>query len=135
MLELAVRNAREAGVENVEFLNGQIEDVPLPDAWVDVVISNCVVNLSPDKERTLREAFRVLRPGGRLAITDIVADPDMDEATRRDMESWTGCVAGALTRDEYESHLAAAGFEQIELLETHRVHEQAGSAIVRARKP
>jgi arsenite methyltransferase len=109
--------------------------VPLPNAWVDVVISNCVVNLSPDKERTLREAFRVPRPEGRLAITDIVADPDMDKATRRDMESWTGCVAGALTRDEYESHLAAAGFEQIELLETHRVHEQAGSAIVRARKP
>jgi ubiquinone/menaquinone biosynthesis C-methylase UbiE len=135
MLELALRNAREAGVENVEFLQGQIEDVPLPDASVDVVISNCVVNLSPDKERTLREAFRVLRPGGRLAITDIVADPDMDEATRRDMEAWTGCVAGALTRDEYESHLAAAGFERIELLETHRVHEQAGSAIVRARKP
>jgi arsenite methyltransferase len=135
MLELALRNAREAGVENVEFLNGQIEDVPLPDGWVDVVISNCVVNLSPDKERTLREAFRVLRSGGRLAITDIVADPDMDEATRRDMEAWTGCVAGALTRDEYEHHLAAAGFGQIELIETHRVHEQAGSAIVRARKP
>jgi arsenite methyltransferase len=135
MLELALRNAREAGVENAEFLNGQIEDVPLPDAWVDVVISNCVVNLSPDKERTLREAFRVLRPGGRLAITDIVADPDMDEATRRDMEAWTGCVAGALTREEYERHLAAAGFEEIELIETHRVHEQAGSAIVRARKP
>jgi arsenite methyltransferase len=135
MLELAMRNAREAGVENVEFLNGQIEDVPLPDAWVDVVISNCVVNLSPDKERTLREAFRVLRSGGRLAVTDIVADPDMDDATRRDMEAWTGCVAGALTRDEYERHLAAAGFEQVELIETHRVHEQAGSAIVRARKP
>jgi arsenite methyltransferase len=135
MLDLARRNAREAGVENVEFLKGQIEDVPLPDAWVDVVISNCVVNLSPDKERTLREAFRVLRPGGRVAITDVVADRDMDDATRRDMEAWTGCVAGALTRDEYERHLAAAGFEAIELIETHRVHERAGSAIIRARKP
>jgi arsenite methyltransferase len=135
MLDLARRNAREAGVENVEFLHGQIEDVPLPDSWVDVVISNCVVNLSPDKERTLGEAFRVLRPGGRLAITDVVADRDMDDATRRDMEAWTGCVAGALTRDEYERHLVAAGFETIELIQTHRVHERAGSAIIRARKP
>jgi len=135
MLDLARRNAREAGAENVEFLKGQIEEVPLPDASVDVIISNCVVNLSPDKERTLREAYRVLRPGGRLAISDVVADADMDEATRSDMEAWTGCIAGALTREEYEAYLAAAGFDSIEVQETHRVHDQAASAIVRARRP
>jgi ubiquinone/menaquinone biosynthesis C-methylase UbiE len=135
MLQLARRNADEAGVENVEFLKGVIEEVPLPDDSVDVVISNCVVNLSPDKRRTLREAFRVLRPGGRFAVTDVVADPEMDDATRRDMQSWTGCIAGALTPEEYEGHLTAAGFDGVEVIETHRVHEFAGSAIVRARKP
>ncbi len=135
MLELARANQRQAGVENVEWLKGTIEAVPLPDDSVEVVISNCVINLSADKRRVLREAARVLRPGGRFAVTDVIADPDMDEATRADMQQWTGCVAGALTEAEFEDALAAAGFEQIEIRETHRVHPQAGSAIVRARKP
>jgi arsenite methyltransferase len=107
--------------------------VPLPDDSVDVVISNCVINLSADKAAVFREAARVLRPGGRFAVTDIVADPDMDEATRSDLESWTGCIAGALTQGDFERELAAAGFEDVEVTETHRVHDHAGSAIVRAR--
>jgi arsenite methyltransferase len=135
MLALARRNAAEAGAENVEFLRGHIEDVPLPNSSVDVVISNCVINLSTDKRRVLREAARVLRPGGRLAVSDVVADPDMDDATRADMEAWTGCVAGALTRTEFASALAAAGLVDVEIRETHRVHAHAGAAIVRARKP
>jgi arsenite methyltransferase len=135
MLELARRNQREAGVENVEFLKGTIEDVPLPDDSVDVVISNCVINLSADKPAVFREAARVLRPGGRFAVTDIVADPGMDEATRRDMAQWTGCIAGALTDEDFRRELEAAGFEAIEVRETHRVHDQASSAIIRARIP
>jgi arsenite methyltransferase len=133
MLELARQNQREAGVENVEFLKGAIEDVPLPDDSIDVIISNCVINLSGDKTAVFREAARVLRPGGRLAVSDVVADEDMDEATRRDMEQWTGCIAGALTAAEFERELTAAGFADIEITETHRVHDQAVSAIVRAR--
>ena len=135
MLELARANQREAGVENVEFLKGTIEDVPLPDASVDVLISNCVINLSGDKPAVFREAARVLRPGGRFAVSDIVADPDMDDATRRDMAQWTGCIAGALTEQEFRAELEAAGFEDVELRETHRVHDQAGSAIIRAKVP
>jgi arsenite methyltransferase len=135
MLELARRNQREAGVENAEFLKGTIEEVPLPDDSVDVIISNCVINLSGDKPSVFREAARVLRPGGRFAITDIVADPEMDEATRKDMAQWTGCVAGALTEEEFRRELEGAGFEGVEIRETHRVHDQAGSAIVRARVP
>ena len=135
MLELARSNQREAGVENVEFLRGEIESIPLPDSSVDVVISNCVINLSGDKPRVLREAARVLRPGGRFAVSDVIADPDMSEETRADMREWTGCIAGALTRDEFESELATAGFESIEIEETHRVHEQAASALVSAVKP
>ena len=100
MLELARRNQREAGVENVEFVKGTIEDVPLPDDSVDVIISNCVINLSGDKPAVFREAARVLKPGGRFAVSDVVADPDMDEETRQDMEQWTGCIAGALTRED-----------------------------------
>ena len=134
MLALARRNAADAGVANVEFLEGVIEDVPLPDASVDVVISNCVVNLSTDKPRVFREAARVLRPGGRLAIADVVADEEMDESTRADVAAWTGCIAGALTRRELAA-LEATGFAAVEVAETHRVHERAGSAIVRARKP
>jgi arsenite methyltransferase len=134
MLELARQNQRQAGVENVEFLKGTIEDVPLSDGSVDVIISNCVINLSGDKPSVFREAARVLRPGGRFAVTDIVADPDMDDATRSDMAQWTGCVAGALTQEEFRRQLEDAGFEAVEIRETHRVHEQAGSAIVRARK-
>src|SRR2546423_15098925 len=105
MLELAARNAAEAGVTNVEFRKGYIEDVPLGDASIDVVMSNCVINLSGDKDAVLREAARVLRPGGRLAVSDVIADPDMDDVTRADMRQWTGCVAGALTRDEFEQSL------------------------------
>jgi len=135
MLELGQRNAAEAGVENVEFHKGYIEEIPLPDASVDVVISNCVINLSGDKAEVLREAARVLRPGGRFAVSDVIADADMDEATRSDMRKWTGCIAGALTAEEYEGYLSDAGLEDIEIRETHRVHEHATSAIIRACKP
>jgi arsenite methyltransferase len=135
MLELARRNAAEAGATNVEFLKGYIEELPLPDGSVDVVISNCVINLSADKHRVIREAARVLRPGGRFAVSDVIADPDMDIATRRDMEQWTGCIAGALTRFEFAVALHNAGLDDVEITETHRVHEHAGSAIIRARKP
>ena len=135
MLELARSNQLEAGLENVEFLKGEIEHIPLPDASVDVVISNCVINLSGDKPRVLHEAARVLRPGGRFAVSDVIADPDMDEATRRDMQQWTGCIAGALTRKEFTDQLVAAGFAEVEIKETHRVHEKASSAIVRATHP
>jgi arsenite methyltransferase len=135
MLARARQNQRDAGMDNAEFLKGTIEHVPLPDASVDVVISNCVINLSADKQAVLDEAARILRPGGRFAVTDIVADPEMDEATRADMQAWTGCIAGALTRDQFARTLRAAGFRDIEIRETHRVHEHAGSAIVRARLP
>jgi SAM-dependent methyltransferase len=135
MLDLARVNAAKAGAENVEFLKGYIEEVPLPDDAVDVVISNCVINLAGDKSRVFAEAARVLRPGGRLAVSDVVADADMDEATKADMAAWTGCIAGALTRAEFEQGLTAAGFGDIEITETHRVHEHASSAIVRARLP
>ena len=135
MLELARRNAADAGLSNVEFRKGYIEEIPLPDATVDVLISNCVINLSADKGRVLREAARVLRPGGRFAVSDVIADPEMDEATRADMREWTGCIAGALTREEYERHLREVGFEDVEICETHRVHEHAGAAIIRARRP
>ena len=135
MLELARRNAAEAGAANAEFLKGYIEELPLPDDSVDVVISNCVINLSADKPRVIREAARVLRPGGRFAVSDVIADPDMDAATRADMQQWTGCIAGALTRTEFDAALRDAGLVDVDIRETHRVHEHAGSAIIRARKP
>ena len=135
MLELARANAQNAGVENVEFLKGYIEEIPLPDDSVDVVISNCVINLSADKGRVLREVARVLRPGGRLAVSDVIADDYMDAATRADMQEWTGCIAGALTRGQFEAALSDAGLVDLEIRDTHRVHEHASSAIVRARKP
>jgi SAM-dependent methyltransferase len=135
MLDLARANARQAGVENVEFVKGYLEDMPLADASVDVVISNCVINLSGDKPRTIAEAARVLRPGGRFAISDVIADPDMDEPTKADMEAWTGCIAGALTETEFRATLEQAGFGEIEVCPTHRVHEHASAAIIRARKP
>jgi arsenite methyltransferase len=135
MLRLARRNASDASVTNVEFIKGYLEDIPLSDSSVDVVISNCVINLAADKRAVLREAARVLRRGGRFAVSDVVADPDMDDATRADMAQWTGCVAGALTREEFSDALADAGLVDIDITETHRVHSHAGSAIIRARKP
>jgi len=135
MLELARANAADAGVDNVEFVKGYIEEIPLADGTVDVVISNCVINLAADKRQVLAETARVLKPGGRFAVSDVIADPDMDAETRADMQQWTGCIAGALTRDEFEDALAAVGLADIEINETHRVHEHASSAIIRARKP
>jgi arsenite methyltransferase len=135
MLALARSNADAAGVENAEFIKGYLEAIPLAAATVDVVISNCVLNLCADKAEVIREAARVLRPGGRFAISDVIADDEMDEATRADMAAWTGCVAGALTETEFRWALHAAGLEEIEIRETHRVHEHAIAAIVRARKP
>jgi SAM-dependent methyltransferase len=135
MLALARRNAAEAGATNVEFIKGHIEDIPLDDNTIDVVISNCVINLSADKARVIREAARVLKPGGRFAVSDVIADPDMDQATKADMQQWTGCVAGALTEHEFADALGTAGLVDIEIRPTHRVHAHAASAIVRARKP
>jgi arsenite methyltransferase len=135
MLELGRANQAKAGVENVHWLKGHIEAIPLPANAVDVVLSNCVINLSTDKPQVLREAARVLKPGGRLAVSDVIAGPDMDTATRADMQQYVGCIAGALTHDEYTRYLADAGLNDVEITETHRVHERAGSAIIRARKP
>ena len=135
MLDLARANAAEEGVANVDFVKGYIEDIPLPDDAVDVVISNCVINLSADKGKVLREVARVLRPGGRFAVSDVIADDNMDADTRSDMEQWTGCVAGALTRGQFEAALADAGLVDLEIRDTHRVHEHAASAIIRAVKP
>jgi len=115
MLELARENQGKAGVTNAEFLKGEMENVPLPDGAVDVIISNCVVNLSPDKDRVLAEAYRVLRPGGRLAIADIVARGQVPEPLRRDLEAWAGCLAGALEEGQYQEKLAAAGFTDIDI--------------------
>ena len=112
---MARENRRKAGVENVEFLKGEIEDIPLPDNSVDVIISNCVINLSADKDRVLAEAFRVLRSGGRLAVSDVVVRGEIPAAIRRSVELWIGCVAGALDEEEYRKKLAKAGFEEIDL--------------------
>jgi ubiquinone/menaquinone biosynthesis C-methylase UbiE len=135
MLDLARSNQTKAGIENVHWLKGHIEAIPLAANTVDVVLSNCVINLSTDKPEVLREAARVLKPGGRFAVSDVVADPGMDGATRADVAQYVGCIAGALTQDEYTRYLADAGLTEIEITETHRVHEAAGSAIIRARKP
>lgn len=122
MLELARRNQREAGVPNAEFLKGTIENVPLPDESVDVVISNCVINLSTDKDSVLREAFRVLKKGGRFAVSDIVVQGRLPQELRESLEAWSGCVAGALHEDEYRQKLTAAGFADIEV-EVTRVYD------------
>jgi arsenite methyltransferase len=135
MLALARQNQAEAGITNVQWLRGHIENVPLPADTVDVIISNCVINLSADKPQVFREAARVLKPGGRFAVSDVVADPDMDDATRHDMQSYTGCIAGALTREQFTAELQAAGLTDITIEETHRVHPAAASAIIRATKP
>ncbi len=115
MLALANENKRKAGVENVEFLKGEIENIPLPSHSVDVIISNCVINLSADKDRVLREAFRVLKPGGRFAVSDVVTRGEMPAEIRQSVLLWVGCVAGALEENEYRAKLAAAGFEKIEI--------------------
>jgi ubiquinone/menaquinone biosynthesis C-methylase UbiE len=121
MLALARENQKKSGVDNAEFLKGEIEDIPLPENAVDVVISNCVINLSADKDRVLAEAFRVLRPGGRFAVSDVVVRGEVPAAIRKNMELWVGCVAGALKDSEYISKLAAAGFKQI-TIEPTRVY-------------
>ena len=121
MLALARENQRQAGVENVEFLRGEIENIPLPDNSVDVIISNCVINLSADKDRVLREAFRVLKPGGRFAVSDVVVHGDVPAEVRHNVLLWVGCIAGALQDTEYISKLGDAGFEAIEI-EATRVH-------------
>lgn len=138
MLALALANKAKAGVDNVEFLKGHIEQIPLPGNAVDVVISNCVINLSADKDRVLREAFRVLKAGGRFAVSDVVIPQELPDDMRRSMDHWVGCVAGALSEDEYRSKLKAAGFADIDV-ETTREYEIDGvrvtSAFIRARKP
>jgi ubiquinone/menaquinone biosynthesis C-methylase UbiE len=115
MLALAQENKKKAGLENVEFLKGEIEDIPLPDNSVDVVISNCVINLSADKDRVLREAFRVLKPGGRFAVSDVVTQSEVNPEIRKSVLLWVGCVAGALEDIEYRAKLSSAGFDQIEI--------------------
>jgi ubiquinone/menaquinone biosynthesis C-methylase UbiE len=135
MLGLALANAREAGVRNAHFLRGHIEDVPLPAASVDVVISNCVVNLSTDKPAVLREMLRVLRPGGRVGISDIVAEDRLEPAERTERGSYAGCVAGALAKGEYEAGLREAGFTDVSVEFTHEIADGMHSAIVKAVKP
>jgi len=135
MLALARRNAAQAGAHNVEFLKGHIEDVPLPDASVDVVISNCVINLSVDKPAVLAEMFRVLVPGGRIGISDIVAEDQISPADRAAAGSYVGCIAGALSRAEYLDGLAAAGFTGASVTFTHQAVPGMHSAIIRAVKP
>jgi arsenite methyltransferase len=134
MLELARRNAAEAGVTNVEFLKGEIENVPLPNASVDVVISNCVINLSTDKPSVLREMHRVLRAGGRIGVADVVAEDHLTSAERAERGSYVGCIAGALSKAEYEGGLRAAGFDNVVVHFTHRVADGMHSAIVQAVK-
>jgi len=131
MLALARENQRKAQVANVEFLKGEIENIPLPDGSVDVIISNCVINLSADKQRVLREAFRVLKPGGRLAISDVVVRGAMPAEVRRSMELWVGCVAGALEEQEYHRLLAGAGFVDVGI-EPTRIYEFADAQAVLA---
>ena len=158
MLELARRHQAKAGVENVEFLRGTLEEIPLPDQSVDVVLSNCVINLSPDKPRALREAHRILRPGGRLAVADIVTTGELPPGLRRRQELWTACIAGAVEIDEYRRLLRSAGFLGVEIevvrslsiedlgapgrkllteegIEPDSVDGLLASALIRARKP
>jgi arsenite methyltransferase len=135
MLALARRNAAKAGATNVDFLKGQIEAIPLPAETVDVVISNCVVNLSTDKPAVFRETFRVLKPGGRIGITDVVAEDQLSPADRAERGAWVGCIAGALSRSEYEAGLVAAGFTGVSVAFTHQVGDGLHSAIIKATKP
>ncbi|HZD72427.1 MAG TPA: arsenite methyltransferase [Actinomycetota bacterium] len=135
MLDLARRNAAEAGVGNVEFLQGHIEQIPLPADSVDVVISNCVINLSVDKPAVFAEMHRVLVPGGRIGISDVVAEDHLSSADRAERGNWAGCIAGALSETEYLRGLAAAGFEQVTVIFTHRVADGLHNAIIKATKP
>ena len=134
MLALARSNADQSGVTNVEFLKGHIEEIPLPTETVDVVISNCVINLSVDKPAVFAEMHRVLAPGGRIGISDVVAEDHLSPAERADRGNWVGCIAGALSKTEYEQGLAAAGFERIEVAFTHQVADGLHGAIVKAVK-
>lgn len=135
MLALAMRNAAEAGATNVEFLKGHIEAIPLPADSIDVVISNCVVNLAADKPAVFREIARVLRPGGRIGVSDIVADDSLTPTERAERGDYAGCIAGALSFAEYETGLAAAGLVDIEIVPTHLVADGMASAIIKASKP
>ncbi len=135
MLELARRNAAEAGVAGVEFLKGEIEDVPLPDASVDVIISNCVINLSTDKRAVFAEMHRVLRPGGRVGVSDVVAEDRLSAADRAERGAYTGCIAGALSVSEYEAGLREAGFADVSITFTHEVADGMHGAVVRATRP
>jgi arsenite methyltransferase len=135
MLALARGNAAKAGASNVEFLKGRIEAIPLPAGTVDVVISNCVVNLSTDKPAVFAETFRVLKPGGRLGITDVVAEDRLSAGDRAERGAWVGCIAGALSKGEYEAGLAAVGFRHVSVTFTHAVGDGLHSAIIRATKP
>jgi arsenite methyltransferase len=135
MLELARRNAQQAGVSNVEFLAGHIEDIPLPGASIDVVISNCVINLSTDKSAVFASVHRVLRPGGRVGVSDVVADDDLTPQQRGERGNWVGCIAGALSIGEYERGLTGAGFVDVRITLTHPVADGMYSAIIKARKP
>jgi SAM-dependent methyltransferase len=135
MLALARTNAAQAGAGNVEFLKGHIEAIPLPAETIDVVISNCVINLSTDKPAVFAETFRVLKPGGRIGITDVVADDQLSPEARAERGAWVGCIAGALSRAEYVAGLAAAGFEQVSVTFTHRVGDGLHSAIIKATRP
>ena len=135
MLALARTNAEQAGATNVEFVKGTIEAVPLPDASVDVVISNCVINLSTDKPAVLAEAHRLLRPGGRFGVSDVVAEDHLDPAQRAERGTYVGCIAGALSMSEYRDGLAAAGFVEITITPTHQVADGMHSAIIRAHRP
>lgn len=135
MLALARENQRQAGVENVEFLKGEMENIPLPDNTVDVIISNCVINLSADKPRVFDEMARVLRPGGRIGVSDIVAEDALTPEQRAERGSWVGCIAGALSFGEYEAGLRRAAFVDVTITSTHQVADGMHSAIVRATKP
>jgi SAM-dependent methyltransferase len=135
MLELAQRNAADAGATNVEFLKGHIEAIPLPASSVDVVISNCVVNLAADKTAVFREIARVLRPGGRIGITDIVADDSLTPAERAERGSYAGCIAGALSMTEFRDGLAAAGLTDVRIIPTHDVAPGMTGSIVQATRP
>jgi arsenite methyltransferase len=135
MLALAIRNRDEAGATNVEFLKGFIEEIPLPANTVDVLISNCVINLSTDKQRVLDEMARVVRPGGRIGISDVVANDDLSPAERAERGSFVGCIAGALSFAEYEEGLRAAGFEDVTITSTDEPMPGMHSAIIQATKP